>query len=105
MGAARCSQGRLPRTITRVFPPKAFPDRSAFLTADVADGADEEMAVSLSELPVLLFQATWFVTRPNMACMVATTDGHGFTRIQSFAPINRVNHERTLRDTNRSGLV
>jgi hypothetical protein len=43
--------------------PKAFPNPSAFLTADFADDADEEMAVSLSELPVLLFQAMRFLTR------------------------------------------
>jgi len=43
--------------------PKAFPNRSAALTADVADDAGKETAAGLPELPVLLFQAMRFLTR------------------------------------------
>ena len=57
-----------------------FP-RIGFLTADFADFADEEAAVSLSELPGLLFQATCFVTRFRIAPRGwqprMDTDSHG----------------------------
>ena len=36
-----CSRGWQPRTMPDWERPKAFPKRSAFLTADFADGADE----------------------------------------------------------------
>jgi len=48
------------------------------LTADFADVAEEEWAVSLSELPDLLFQAMGFVMRSRIAPRGVD---HGWTRI------------------------
>ena len=66
-----------------------FP-RLGFLTADFADLADEEAAVSLSDLPGLLFQAIGFVMDSGIA---PRGGNHGWTRIHtdpvlwSFGPL------------------
>ena len=51
-----CSRGRSPRIVLKPGRPIAFPNGSAALTADVADGADEIGAISLPELSGLLVQ-------------------------------------------------
>jgi len=71
---------RRPRTMPATVRPKAFPNRSAALTADFADVADEEAAVSLSELPDLLFQAMGYVMRSRIA---PRGGNHRWTRIHT----------------------
>ena len=75
-----CSRGRPPRIVLKPRRPKAVRAFARFLTADVADIADEETAAGLSELPVLLFQALGFV----MLSRIAPRGGnHGWTRIHT----------------------
>ena len=75
-----CSRGRPPRIVLKPRRPKALPNGSAALTADVADVADEEAATVLSELPGLLFQAIGFVMRSRIA---PRGGNHGWTRIHT----------------------
>ena len=75
-----CSRGRPPRIVLKPRRPKAVRAFARFLTADVADGADEETAAGLSELPVLLFQALGFVMLSRIAPRVGN---HGWTRIHT----------------------
>ena len=90
MGTAWCSRGRPPsprlrrasppRILLKPGRPKAVPNRSAALTADFADVADEEATTGLTELPDLLFQATRFVMRSRIA---PCGFNHGWTRIHT----------------------
>ena len=71
---------RRPRTMPATVRPKAFPNRSAALTADFADVADEQVAEGLADLPDLLFHARVILTRSRIA---PRGGNHRWTRIHT----------------------
>ena len=80
MGAAWCSRGRPLRIVLKPGRRKALTNRSAALTADFADVADEEATAGLAELPLLLFQARLILMR---SCNVSFGGNHGLTRVHT----------------------